>query len=180
MSVEKIANRYAKSLFDEAVANNNLDTAYSDILYIQKSLLSSIELQNFFSNPIIKVASKISVIHQIFGSVVSPKTLRLLEILINNKREPYIKDIITSFVNMYDRHHNVTKVILTTAVEVDGVTLDNIKNIITAKTGYSNLVVTSKVDSAILGGFIAQVNDKVIDASVIARLKKVSNELINN
>lgn len=180
MSVEKIANRYAKSLFDEAVANNNLDAAYNDILVIQKTLSGSKELQNFFSNPIIKVAPKISVTQQVFGSVVTAKTLGLLMIMIQNKREPYIKDVTTAFVNMYDGLHNVTKVILTTAVDVDGATLDNIKNIITAKTGYDNLVVTSRVDSNILGGFIAQVNDKVIDASVIARLKKVSNELINN
>ncbi len=180
MSVEKIANRYAKSLFDDAIATNNLSTAYADMQGIQKLLSESKELQQFFSNPIIKVTPKLAVITEIFGKSLSARTLRLLEVLVQNKREAYLSNITVAFDNMYDRHHNVTKVTVTTAVEIDDTTLNNIKSIISSKTGAANLVVTQKVDPSILGGFIAQVNDKVIDASVSARLKKISNELINN
>jgi len=180
MSVDKIANRYAKSLFDESMANDSLESTYSDIRNIQKLLSESRDLKNFFNNPIIKVSPKLTVIQQVFAKVVSPKTLRLLEVLVQNKREAYISDITRAFANMYDVSHNITRVMVTTATDVDESTFNSIKNVITLKTGAANLQVTSKIDTTIIGGFIAQVGDRVIDASVSSRLKKVSNELINN
>ena len=42
-----------------------------------------------------------------------------------------------------------------------------------------NVVVTRKIDPSIIGGYILQVGDKLIDASVKASLAKVEQEIVD-
>lgn len=180
MSVEKLAHRYAKALFDNAQSGTNLETIFADTQVVQNAISDNLELQQFFKSPIIKSEIKGNVINSIFKDKVDKTTLSFIQLLVNKKREQHVSEILHAFEKLYNSNKGITKAIITTAVEIDSSTEDKIKKILSEKTGAKNMVITKKIDPAIIGGFVAQVADTVFDNSVATKLSKIANELIYN
>jgi F-type H+-transporting ATPase subunit delta len=95
-------------------------------------------------------------------------------------REAVLPEIITSFIKQYKELKGIKTVKLTTAVAVS----DAVKNEIVAQVkktpGYENLELEEVVDPSLIGGFVLQADDKLIDASIAYDLKIISRQFENN
>jgi F-type H+-transporting ATPase subunit delta len=75
-----------------------------------------------------------------------------------------------------DRHQGIEHAEVTTAVQIDFSTQLKIKDQLAKITG-SEIELISKIDPAIIGGFVARVGDKVIDGSVRNRLQNLKKNI---
>jgi F-type H+-transporting ATPase subunit delta len=106
-------------------------------------------------------------------------TLSLIDLIVKNGRESFIPAIVRNFIHETKKYKGVTDSVLTTAVKVD----DKVKKQITELI--SNIFKTKvdlkeNIDPEIVGGFILQVDDSYIDASVRNKLRKIKKELIGS
>ena len=91
-----------------------------------------------------------------------------------------LPDIASAFLEQYNKLNKITTAIITTAKEVSEDVITDIKKSIPSMGGTTeNVVVTKKIDPSIIGGYILQVGDKLIDASVKASLAKVQQEIVD-
>ena len=106
-------------------------------------------------------------------------TYSFLMLLITNKREAYLKDITRNFLESYRKGAGFKAARLTSAIELDPATIEQFKTLI-RKHFNTEVDLTCTTDSKLIGGFVLQVEDQQIDASVAVKLKKLKRELLSS
>ncbi len=178
MSVQRIAERYAKSLIDLAKDSNRLDVVYNDAQTL-KSAMANRDLYLMLKSPIINTGKKTSIVKEIFAGKVDAVTMAFLQIILNKGREAYLPEIAQSLIEQYNVLNGKSTVKITTAVEMDSNWLDSMKKkIIESGVTTSNVELQTKVDPSLLGGFVIEVGDKILNASVAYKLEQLKKELV--
>ncbi|MEZ5037605.1 MAG: ATP synthase F1 subunit delta [Chitinophagales bacterium] len=179
MSAEKLANRYADALFSESTSTNKLEQSYADLQVVADAIAESREFSNYLKSPIIDSSKKLQAFKEIFGSKVQATTMQFLDIIINNKRESYLPLILSKFFSKYNQTKGIAEVNVTVATELDADTQKKIEDYIKKESGKANVKINQKIDTSILGGFIVDFGDKILDNSVKQKLKKVKQQILN-
>jgi F-type H+-transporting ATPase subunit delta len=176
----RLASRYAKSLIDLAVEREQLETVYKDMLYLQQINNSSREFLLLLRSPVVTADKKQAVINAVAGNNIGELTSAFTRLLVNKGREGELPEIITSFINLYKQKKGIHTVKLTTAAPVS----DDIKDAIVAQvkktSNMQNIELESVIDPKIIGGFVLQTGDKLVDASIAYELKEVARQFENN
>jgi F-type H+-transporting ATPase subunit delta len=180
MTNSRVATRYAKSLLDLAVEKGQLEAVYGDALYLQKLTKESRDFLNFLRSPVVKADTKAKAIAAVTKGKTGDLTNAFLNLMIAKARESALPEIITAFINQYKAHKGIRTVKLTTATPVS----DDVKRAIVEKVkkeeGIQTLELQEIIDPAIIGGFVLQIGDKLIDASISYDLKNVARQFENN
>ena len=176
----RLASRYAKSLLDLAVERNEVETVFADMQWLEQVIKSSRDFANLLRSPIIKPEKKQKVVRAIVAGKVSEMTASFVALLIAKGRESNLPEIITAFVSQYKKYKNIYTVKLTTAAPVN----DNLKNAIIDRirktSDMQNIELESAVNSDLIGGFVLEAGDKLIDASVAYDLRQIARQFENN
>ena len=176
----RLASRYAKSLIDLAVERGQLEVVYKDMLYLKQITDSSRDFLNLLRSPVISADKKTKIIKAVVQGHIGELTDAFVQLLVNKGRESNLPEVITSFIQQYKKIKNIHTVTLTTAVPVS----DAVRNAIVAQikqtSNMQNIELQAKVDEAIIGGFIIQAGDKMVDASIAYDLKEISRQFENN
>ena len=101
---------------------------------------------------------------------------RLVLLLRRNGRGNLLRFILNDFVRMYCDKAGVLLVHLTSAVEAPGLP-ERISSLLGAKTG-RRVVIESAVDPSLMGGFVLEVDDRQLDASVRTQLERIRSQFI--
>lgn len=176
----RVASRYAKSLLDLAVEKGQLEPVYSDMLYLQRLTKESRDFLSLLRSPVIKAEAKIRAMEAVINGKVSELTLAFFRLMINKARESTLPEIIVAFISQYKKKKGIQVVKLTTAVPVS----DAVKAAIIAQvkkiTATEKLELDEVVDPSIIGGFVLQTGDQLVDASISYDLKQISRQFENN
>jgi len=176
MRVSLAGNRYAQSLLDLAIEQNQLDAVFNDMDLIASTIGGSKELSILLDSPVVKSEKKQVILNQLFGSKISKLSTQFLELISLRKRNSLLKDIANSFIAMYKKHKNIVVAEITSAVKLND---DQKKNIIALLKTDATVEMVEKIDPSILGGFIVRVDDKQIDASILREINDLKQALIN-
>ncbi len=176
MGVSLAGNRYAQSLLDLALEQNQLDTVFNDMELIASTIEGSKELSILLDSPVVKSDKKQTILNQLFGSKISELSTRFLKLVSTRKRDSLLKDIATSFIAMYKKHKNIIVAEITSAVKLDD---NQKKNIIDLLKTDATVEMVEKIDPSIIGGFIVRVDDKQIDASILREINDLKQALTN-
>jgi F-type H+-transporting ATPase subunit delta len=176
----RLATRYAKSLIDLAIERDQLEKIFADMQWLQQVCKQSRDFANLLKSPIIKPEKKRQVVEAILKGNVSDVTALFVRLLVAKGRESNLPEIIGAFINQYKEYKNIYTVKLTTAAPLS----DDLKNAIIdqiRKTSeMQNIELETKVNEDLIGGFVLQAGDKLIDASVAYDLKQIARQFENN
>ena len=176
----RVASRYAKSVLDLSIEQGQLEQVYGDMLYLQQLTKESRDFLNLLRSPVIKSDTKIRTINAVTTGRISPLTTSFIQLMTSKAREAVLPEIITSFINQYKAHKGIKTVKLTTAVPVSDAVKAEIIAQVKKSGGFDNLELLETVDPGIIGGFVLQADDKLIDASVSYDLHQISRQFENN
>lgn len=177
MSSRKVAIKYAQSLLDLAVEQNNVDVVVRDANFVLEVLKSNTNLIRTLQSPIIKSLLKQSILDEIFVNKVSESFISFIRFVVQKGRESILEEILISFDQLKNVKLGIAKVNLTTSLEVDDNQLEKIKT--TLEGLLSKKVTFDKIiDASIIGGFVAQVDDKIYDASIKNQLELMKKQLV--
>ena len=176
----RLASRYAKSLIDLAQEQGQLENVYNDVLLLQNIVKTNRDFSNLLRSPIVSADKKHKILEAITSGRVSPITTAFNKLLVSKGRESNLPEIITSFIQQYKDLKNIHIVKLTTAAPVS----DNLKNAIIEQvkktSNIQNIELETIIDESIIGGFVLQAGDKLVDASISYDLKEIARQFQNN
>ncbi len=86
----------------------------------------------------------------------------------------------SSFLNQYNVIKNIHKVKLTTAVAVSEAIKNSFIEKIKAASSIENIELETKVNEQLIGGFMLEMDGKLIDATILRDLNDVKKQFANN
>jgi len=168
-------NKYVKALFALSIEKNKLDAIANNLKTILNCLKEAKNFSDFFINPLIPSYQKIKVFKSEFFSL-EEEVLDFLMLIIKNKNEKILKDIILLFLEKFYLEKNILKVYITVPFSLTEEQKVQLKGIFEKKFG-KTIMLVEKVDEKILGGIIIRVYDKVFDGSLRSKLEYFSKKL---
>lgn len=180
MSNPRLAHRYAKSLIDISQEKDQLENVFNDMQLLQKIIKDNRDFLTLLRSPVIAPDKKLKVVDAVTTGRVTELTGLFTKLMITKGREAYLPEVITAFIKEYKELKKIHTVQLTTAVPVS----DEVKNAfieqIKRTTAIQNIEMEAKVDDKIIGGFVLQTGDQLIDASVAYDLREIAKQFKNN
>ncbi|HEV7780996.1 MAG TPA: ATP synthase F1 subunit delta [Chitinophagaceae bacterium] len=176
----RLATRYAKSLIDLAIERGELEKVFADMKWLNSVCKTNRDFVNLLRSPVIKGDTKKKIMEAVTGGRISEMTAAFNRLLITKGRESNLPEITAAFITAYKLEKNIQTIRLTTAAPVTDAVKDAIIAQVKKTAGFQNAELEEKVDPNIIGGFVLQVDDKLIDASVAYDLKAIARQFENN
>jgi F-type H+-transporting ATPase subunit delta len=180
MTNPRLAGRYAKSLIDLAIEQNQLNEVYADIKFLQTICISNQDFVNVLKSPVIKSDIKEKIIEAVTQNKVTKTTDLFLKLLVIKAREYNLPEIVKAFVEQYNSINNIHQVKLTTAVSISKELEQSIVNKIKLVAKIEKIELETAVEDDLIGGFTLQMGDTFIDASILRDLNDVKKHFKNN
>lgn len=176
MDGSRISVRYARALFDAAMEKGQLEQTTNDMTLLHE-VCRLPDFRAFVGNPTISPSRKMHVFTAAFTGIFSPLSMSLAKLVIKNGRERFFDGIARNYLSLSRKHAGITRVILTTAISPGSETLEKVK-IMVSELLNTRVEMNELTNPALIGGFVIQIEDKLIDASVKTKLKKIQEGLI--
>ncbi len=180
MVLNKVSNRYAKSLLSLALEQGVLEEALTDMQLLKKACEENDDLVRFLKSPVINAQKKEKILRMIFDGKLSKLGSSFIDILVRKGREKYVPGIARAFVAQYDDHKGISKAQITTAATMNEETQAAMRELISSMTDDKEIILNETVNPELIGGFIARLDDKQIDASIARKLDDLKKELNEN
>lgn len=177
MSNTKVTNRYAKALLGLAVSENKLDEISKELEFVHNTIFSIRELLLLLKSPIVKRDKKRKIVREIFKERISETSLKFCELIINRQRAELLLDIIKRFFELRDEFLNVKSVQVKSVIELEQSFVDELKKVLENKLN-KKVRLNIVLDKKIIGGFIIQIDDTVIDASLRHQLELLRRKFL--
>ncbi len=179
-----IAVRYAKALFLAAKEENCLDEMADKTQSLLTGITDIGSFADYMEHPSISIRQKKNLFNNILSSEKENSLLRrYIGLIIENKRITHLTDILRRFLRLYHEKKGLKDVQITTASDINENVREQIRRFI-EKNFNAKVELKEKTDRDIIGGFIVEIDDMRIDASVRKKLsniqKKLENATINN
>ncbi len=179
MSSYNVSSRYAYALIELAEEKNIYDKVIEDIDTVYETLKGSRELRVTLASPIIAEDKKKEILAAIFDNYVGEDVSRFLSFVVDKGRVDLLTDIAKRILEINDEKQNIAHVTLKSVYELDNEQIAKIKTAFANYTG-KKIKFKNVIDESIIGGYVAQVKDKVFDASVKRQLERLKETLISN
>lgn len=180
MSNTRLATRYAKSLLDLSKERNELEKVFADMKWLQFVCKNNRDFINMLRSPIIKSDTKGKIVKAVAGDKIDALTNGFIHLLISKGREGALPEIATSFIQQYKDFKKIYSIKLTTATPVSDELKNAIVDHIRSTTEMQHIELETAVDEDIIGGFVLQAGDKLVDASIAYDLKEIARQFENN
>lgn len=175
MSEIQVASRYANSLLDLAKERNSLEAIKSDLDSFLAVLRATPELRAVLKNPIISPDKKFSIIKEVFGPSVQEIVISFFKIVISKGRAEVLYETAKEFVNGYNRINGIIKASVVSAVQLTKENEAEVKRVVEQAT-QKKVMLETRVEPDLIGGFVLTVGDKQFDASISSSLSKLKKE----
>ena len=173
--MEEIAQVYSRSLFEVAKEHGKLDEIHEQLDEFVDALEANHDLQVFLFSPYFSTAEKKEGLRKVLVGA-DPALENFLELLIEKHRMPVLFRIRRQFEERWQDEHRLLPVQVTSAVKLDDVTVERIKNSIAEQTDRT-IELTTEVDPDILGGIVLRVGNSILDASIKNRLETLRRQV---
>src|SRR5688572_10564708 len=172
--------RYVKSLLDLAVEKKVLDQVHSDMLFFSRIVDQNRSFGLMLRNPVIKHDKKRDVLEALFKGKVSDLTMSFLDIITRKNREPLLPAIAREFHNSYNEYKGIRKATVTTAAPLDAKLRAEFEGLVKKYSDKKQVELIEKVDKDMIGGFILNIADRQIDASIKNKIKALKVKFSEN
>ena len=172
----KVAFRYAKSLFDVALSNQNLEEVYNDMVNFAATCSENKELAPALKSPIVTSKQKSNLLLKVFASY-EKEILNFFELVASKNRAGVLPHIAAQFISLYNEHNGILEVSVSSAQALTDKERKDIIAYLEKQTGAKDIKMAETVDSSIIGGLVIKYGDSLIDSSVLSQINNIKKEL---
>jgi F-type H+-transporting ATPase subunit delta len=177
MSTRASAARYARALLDVVLKEGNPEQVEQALSAFAELVRGAPDLQKAFANPAVPVSAKRGIVEQLLTHAKpSPPLAKLLLLLANRERLYLIGDLATAYRERLMEHRQIVQAEVTTAMPMPPDRLAQFEERLAKATG-RRVMMTSRVDPALIGGAVTRVGGVVYDGSVATQLEKMRERL---
>ena len=176
----RLAGRYAKSILDLSIETGQLEDVYKDMVLLQTVCRGSRDFVNLLRSPVIPEDKKIKIWDIITTGKITTLTTAFFKLLLAKDREANFPEIVAAFIAQYKDYKGIRIVKLTTASpvseQVRKTILEKVRGNVTAK----EIELDTEVNEALIGGFILEIGDRMVDGSIAFELNHIKQQFENN
>ena len=172
----RVAKPYAQALYDAAQEQEVLDRAVEDAHQIITLVQDSAEFDQFVRNPIISPRFKEDTFRDLLSESLHALTLNFLLLLASRQRERFLHAILKAFLELVDLKAGRIVAQVTSATPLTEAQQASLNAKLSAYSG-KEVRLELSVEPSIKGGFVAQLGDTVLDASVATQLQRMKELL---
>ncbi len=176
MDSGRISVRYAVALLNWSFENGYEQKVYDECSILLNALDSNADFRNLIANNCAH-SSKSNILLIDFSRAFSPSLEPFIALLIKKQRINYLQNIILLFQQKYRQKTGLTRVSITSAHELLPSGKLKIENYITEQIG-GKLEVNYSVEPSLIGGFIANIEGKLLDKSTKNELFQIRKNII--
>jgi len=180
MTDSRAASRYVKSLLGLAIEKGALDAVHSDMVMFSKIVDENRAFALMLRNPIIKHDKKRDVLEKLFKGKVHSLTMSIFDIITKKNREPLLPSIAKEFHNAYNEYKGVGKATVVTATPLDARLRAEFEQMVKGLSEKKQVELIESVDPDMIGGFVLNIGDRQIDASIKNKLKALQVKFSQN
>lgn len=199
MNTGIIATRYATALLKLVEETGSGELVAAQVQVIEKALDEVPDFRRAVDDPAVAAVQKISLFEASLKDSMAQELHKFLELLIRNGRIGDVRLVLTTFVTEYYRSRHIKRARLVVAdpalldpeptpsdpVPVEGslrqaqrpALESRLRELIGKETG-CELLLEAKVDPSLIGGFVLEVEDMILDASVSRQLDVIRHQFI--
>ena len=168
------ARPYAKALFQAALETQQEDAVANEVALL--SLASQTDqIISMIEDPMERQMVG-ATLKDLFKAELGELTANLLNVLTENNRVAMLPELYSAYLVLYEEHKKQKNISVRVPTGVSEAAKQVIKDKLLRKEGDSTNIVFDEVDS-LIGGFVIQSGDEVLDLSIKGRLKKLVNQL---
>ena len=177
-SMRTSANRYAKALFDVAVAEKaDLAKIDQDLTAVAELVESNKDLARTASSAGVPDAARRALIETVADRLaVAPQVKKLLVMLVEKRALVMAKDLAESYQERLLAHQNIVRAQVTSAAPLTPEKQQALADSLSKATG-KKIELSVSVDPELLGGVVARIGSTVYDGSVKTQLQRMRQEL---
>jgi len=172
MDAGMISTRYASAIYEYAVEKKNETAAYQEMQVLIKSFSTYPMLRKVMNDPTISHAQKIQVLTTAPGARTNDLLKQILQVVVENGRANYMENIALAYNQIYREAKGIVIVNLTTVEPASEKTKQALIEII-SKGNSKQVEFYTQTNSDIIGGFVLEIGDKRLDASVKNQLNQL-------
>ena len=172
----RAGRRYAKALFNAALATGSVEAAGASLAEVTAATQSTPQLLQVLRHPLISRERKTEILRTLFHGTLLPLVESFLFLLVEKERAGIIETVSEEFTHLVDAHQGIANAEAVSAVELDNGQREQLLQQLESATGMKIRLVT-KVDAEILGGLVVRVGDRMIDGSVATQLQRMRESL---
>lgn len=176
MKSTRAAGRYSKALLELAIERNELEQIKDDALVVLNAIHNSRELRNLLASPVVKPLQKQAILVQIFEKNTSLLTTQFITLLVKQGRGGILEEVYLAFMSQYRDSKNILEATFITSTQVPAATIAALKSMLEKATS-KNVEVKQTVDANLIGGYIVDMQNYRLDASLAGGMKKLKKEL---
>ena len=173
----RISVRYARALFQLAQEQGCEEAVYDGLTrFAHNYLLAIAQFNEVLADPIVAKAEKVKLMEMAVGEPLHDCLKQFIAFVADQKREDKMFLIAMKYMEMYRAKHNILNTQVTTATELPEATYERIKAFI-KRTFDAEAEMEVKIDPSLIGGFILDIENNRMDASVAGQLNALKNKL---
>lgn len=180
MAESRVAARYVKSLLGLAVERGVIEEVHKDMLLFSAVCAQNRSFTVMLRSPVIRHEKKRAILEGVFKGKVNKLTMAIIDIITRKNREPILPAIAIEFHNAYNEYKGIGQAYLTTTIPVDAELRKSIETVVKKLSDKKQVEIEEKVDKDLIGGFILNVGDRQIDASIRSKLSRMKVKFNEN
>ena len=170
-----LARPYAKALFASANDINNLESIAGE-LKIMAAASKTEGVINTIENPSLSRQEVVDILVKLFQESVSKTSIKLVEILAENKRLNLLESIYFIYQDLLEKHNNQNSIEVFVANDPGEEAKGNIEKKLRSSYGKDAKINFSK-DPKMMGGLSIKIGDETLDLSIRGKVNKLVNQL---
>lgn len=177
MSTRASAGRYARALLDVAIKESSPEQAEQELSAFLALLQQHPDLQRALVHPTVPAAAKRAVVQQLLQRMgpASPAG-KLLLLLADRDRLVLLPELVEVYRERLREHQRVIRAEVTTAEPLAPGRVADLQQRLARMTG-QQVMLTTHVDPAIIGGVVTRIGGTVYDGSVATQLQTIRQRL---
>ena len=171
--------RYATALVKYARESGQGEIVCSEAEVLEHAMHTVPELRRMVTAApdAVSAFDKKKLLQSALGGKLSPEMSRFLTLLNQNGRMDLVEDILRDFVKLYRRSIGIRKAHLIAVQKPSERMLQRMRALVRQKTG-DDVIFEVEVDPSLVGGFVLDLDDALLDASIKRQLERIGEQFI--
>ena len=174
----KITYEYGKALYELSCELDMCNEYLTQVRLLRNIIYNDPELITVLSSPIIPKNERIKIVDHIFEDSFETNICSFIKLLTERGRAKEIISCLDEFEKLWYEQSGIVIAEAVSAVPLSNDQISRLHFNLEAKTQRS-VELRTKVDPSLIGGIKVTLNGKLIDGTVVGRLKKIKENLSN-
>ncbi len=175
-----VSKTYGEALYEVAMESGE-DKAIQlmeEIKGLMKILEENPDFDKLMKHPGIAKQEKLQVVENVFKGRISNELEGFLNVVVSKERYGELPAIFAYFIDRVKVQLKIGVAYVTSAVELSMAQKEAVTAKLLETTDYRKIEPVFEVDSALIGGMVIRINDRIVDSSIRTKLEGLTKQLL--